>query len=58
VIKRQFGYTTVRCKGLAKDLAQLCMLFALSNLWIVRRQLVPAQRQLRLSGAEATEDVP
>ncbi|MFG6086127.1 IS5 family transposase [Stenotrophomonas indicatrix] len=42
VIKRQFGYTKVRCRGLAKNTAQVLTLFALSNLWMLRRQLLPA----------------
>lgn len=41
-IKRQFGYTKVRYRGLAKNTAQVLTLFALSNLWMVRRQLMPA----------------
>lgn len=43
VIKRQFGHVKVRYRGLAKNTAQLHMLFALSNLWMVRRQLNGAQ---------------
>ncbi len=42
VIKRQFGYTMVRYRGLAKNTAQVITLFALSNLWMLRRQLMPA----------------
>jgi len=42
VIKRQFGYTQVRYRGLAKNTAQLTTLFALSNLYLVRRQLLAA----------------
>ena len=40
VIKCQFGFTKVRYKGLAKNTAQLITLFALSNLWMARRQLM------------------
>ena len=40
VIKRQFGYTKVRYKGLRKNTAQLITLFALSNLWMVRKALL------------------
>lgn len=40
VIKRQFGYTKVRYKGLAKNTAQLVTLFALSNLWMVRKRIL------------------
>jgi transposase, IS5 family len=36
VIKRQFGYTKVRFRGVVKNAAQLVMLFALSNLWMAR----------------------
>ncbi|WP_162597248.1 transposase, partial [Xanthomonas fragariae] len=43
VIKRQFGYTKVRYRGLAKNTAHVLTLFALSNLWMVRRQLLPAR---------------
>lgn len=40
VIKRQFGYTKVRYRGLAKNTAQLTTLFALSNLWRARMVLM------------------
>ncbi len=40
VIKHQFGYVKVRYRGLAKNTAQLHTLFALSNLWMVRRTLL------------------
>lgn len=40
VIKRQFGHVKVRYRGLVKNTAQLHTLFALSNLWMVRRTLV------------------
>ncbi|MCL4738763.1 MAG: IS5 family transposase [Burkholderiaceae bacterium] len=43
VIKRQFGHVKVRYRGLAKNTAQLHTLFALANLWQVRRQLMGAQ---------------
>lgn len=39
VVKRQFGHVKVRYRGLAKNTAQLHTLFALSNLWMARRQL-------------------
>lgn len=47
VIKRQFGYVKTRFRGLAKNTAQLTTLFALSNLWMVRRQLLPAPGEMR-----------
>lgn len=40
VVKRQFGYTKVRFKGLAKNTAHVLTLFALSNLWMARRRLL------------------
>lgn len=40
VIKRQFGFTKVRYRGLAKNTAQITTLFALSNLWMVRKKLM------------------
>jgi len=43
VIKRQFGYTKVRFKGLAKNTAQVLTLFALSNLWMARRRILKLQ---------------
>ena len=43
VIKRQFGHVKVRYRGLAKNTAQLHTLFALSNLWMARHQLMQAQ---------------
>ena len=42
VIKCQFGYTKVRFRGLAKNTAQLVTLFALSNLWMMRKRLLLA----------------
>lgn len=44
VIKRQFGHVKVRYRGLAKNTAQLHTLFALSNLWMVRRTLLSEAR--------------
>ena len=40
VIKRQFGYFKVRYRGLKKNIQQLITLFALSNLWMARGQLM------------------
>ena len=42
VVKRQFGFTKVRYRGLAKNTAQIVTLFALSNLWMARRRLMVA----------------
>jgi IS5 family transposase len=40
VIKRQFGHVKVRYRGLMKNTLQLHTLFALSNLWMVRRRIM------------------
>jgi IS5 family transposase len=40
VIQRQLGYTKVRFRGLAKNIAQQTTLCALSNLWMVRKRLM------------------
>ena len=47
VIKRQFGFTKVRYRGLKKNTAQLTTLFALSNLWMARRKLLVLDGQFR-----------
>jgi IS5 family transposase len=39
VIKLQFGFEKVRFKGLVKNTARLQMLFAMSNLWMVRKAI-------------------
>ncbi len=40
VLKQQFGYTKARDRGLKKNTAQIVTLFALSNLWMARRQFM------------------
>jgi IS5 family transposase len=40
VIKRQFGYLKTGYRGLTKNRAQLFTLFALGNLFLVRRRLL------------------
>jgi IS5 family transposase len=40
VLKRQFGYLKTRYRGLTKNRAQLFTLFALGNLFLVRRRLL------------------
>jgi transposase, IS5 family len=46
VVKRQFGYAKVRFRGLAKNTAQVMILFALSNLWMARKQLLGSAGKL------------
>jgi len=40
VLKRQFGRVKTRYRGLPKNRAQLFTLFALGNLFLVRRRLM------------------
>jgi transposase, IS5 family len=47
VIKRQFGLVKVRFRGLQKNTAHVVTLFALSNLWMARRQLMQMQAAVR-----------
>lgn len=51
VIKRQFGLMKVRFRGLQKNTAHLLTLFALSNLWMVRKQLMTSTGVVRLKTA-------
>jgi IS5 family transposase len=39
ILKRQFGYMKTRYRGLAKNTAQITTLFALGNLWMMRKAL-------------------
>jgi IS5 family transposase len=41
VVKRLWGFAKVRYRGVAKNLARAFSLFALANLYLVRRQLLP-----------------
>ncbi len=40
VIKCQFGHRKTRDRGLAKNTSQLLVMFALSNLWMVRKRIL------------------
>jgi IS5 family transposase len=48
VVKVQWGFRKVRYRGLAKNTARVYALFALANLYLVRRKLLPAGAQCRL----------
>jgi len=48
VVKRLWGFTKVRYRGLAKNLARAFIAFALANLYRVRRQLLPAHARAAL----------
>ena len=54
VIKRQFGFTKVRYRGLAKNTAQMVTLFALSNLWMARKALSILDGQVHAKSANWT----
>ena len=41
VVKRLWGFTKVRYRGLAKNTARLYIAFALANLYLLRRRLMP-----------------
>ena len=41
MIKRLWGFAKVRYRGIAKNLARAFSLFALANLYLVCRQLLP-----------------
>ena len=51
VIKRQFGLVKVRFKGLTKNTAHVITLFALSNLWMARKQLMAMMGVVRVQRA-------
>ena len=42
IVKQLWGFTKVRYRGLAKNTARLFVMFALANLYMVRRRLLPA----------------
>jgi IS5 family transposase len=42
VVKRLWGFTKVRYRGLAKNTARLFTAFALANLYLLRRRLLPS----------------
>ncbi len=41
VVRRLWGFTKVRYRGLAKNLARAHPMFGLANLYLVRRRLLP-----------------
>jgi IS5 family transposase len=42
-VKRLWGFTKVRYRGLAKNTARLFTAFALANLYMLRRKLLPRE---------------
>jgi IS5 family transposase len=51
VIKRQFGLVKVRFRGLTKNTVHVVTLFALSNLWMARKQLMASVGAVRPKAA-------
>lgn len=47
VVKRLWGFAKVRYRGLAKNTARLFTAFALANLYLLRRRLLPVQETCR-----------
>lgn len=47
VLKRQFGYVTVRYSGLARKPRQIVMLFALNNTKLARKWFLPSMYEMR-----------
>jgi IS5 family transposase len=47
VVKNLWGFTKVRYRGLAKNTARLHTMFALANLYLMRRRLMPARATCR-----------
>jgi IS5 family transposase len=47
VIKRQFGLVKARFRGLVKNTAHVVTPFALSNRWMVRKQLMATAGAVR-----------
>jgi len=48
VVKRLWGFSKVRYRGLAKNLARAYIAFGLANLYLVRRHLLPADARCAL----------
>jgi transposase, IS5 family len=48
VVKRLWGFAKVRYRGLAKNTARSFVMFALANLYMVRKRLLPSEAQLAL----------
>jgi IS5 family transposase len=47
VVKQQFRFIKVRYRGLKKNTGQIVTLFALANLWLARRRLLPSTGEVR-----------
>ncbi|MFH1658162.1 MAG: IS5 family transposase [Pseudomonadota bacterium] len=46
-VKKQFGFAKVRYRGVKKNTGQIVTLFALANLWLARKRLLPLMGEVR-----------
>jgi len=46
-VKKQFGFANVRYRGVKKNTGQIVTLFALANLWLARKRLLPLMGEVR-----------
>lgn len=46
-VKKQFGFAKVRYRGVKKNTGQIVTLFALANLWLARKRLLPLMGEER-----------
>lgn len=58
IVKRQFGYTRTRYRGLYKNGQQIFCLLALANIYIVRQKLPPLAGQLRRQFGTCAVKIP
>ena len=58
VVKRLWGFAKVRYRGLAKNTARTFALFALANLYLVRRRLLPPRGAARPVNGDRRENGP
>src|SRR6185312_551698 len=58
VVKRLWGFTKVRYRGLAKNTARLFTMFALANLYLGRRRLLAAEGTCRCRAQKAPRCSP
>ena len=56
-VKRHFGYTQVRYRGLAKNRTRLCLLFGFANLLLAERA-APRREPCALRGDDAAPRTP
>jgi hypothetical protein len=55
-MKPQFGFVKVRYYDLVKNTGQIVTLFALANLWMERKRLLPLLGEVRPSQQDKSEN--